>query len=147
MTSLPDIAFTKPSSPKRGTAVIFADETLATGATTAGFVGGDEFLKKAAAAGNFTGKANTVLDLIAPAGIGCDRLVVVGLGKAAQIGETDWLKLGGTVMGALQSARAETATVILEAAGAEISGTAAADFASGLKLRAYTFDKYKTKKE
>src|SRR5690606_11216395 len=60
---------------------------------------------------------------------------------------TDWLKLGGTVMGALQSAKAETATVILEAAGTEIPGSAAAEFASGLKLRAYTFDKYKTKKD
>jgi leucyl aminopeptidase len=75
-----------------------------------------------------------------------DRLIVVGAGKPAELGEHDWLRLGGAAMGAL--ARGSTATVVLERPdGADLDPAAAADFALGLALRSYSFNKYKPTKD
>ena len=99
---LPKISFSKLSAPSKGTLVVFADDALNVGPTASAVLSGaDGLLARAAATGGFTGKINTVLDLIAPAGLELDRLVVVGLGKAsavADLGETDWSVLGGVVM-------------------------------------------------
>ena len=148
MTKQTKISFIKLAAPKSGVAVIFATEGLGLGAKTAEFLndmtGG---LERAAGVAKFTGKKSSTLDLIAPAGLGVDRVIVVGLGKPEELGEQEWLKLGGTVMGALDSAKASDATVLAEIAGeGDLSADAAAAFAMGVKLRAYKFDTYKTKK-
>ena len=144
---LPKISFSKLSAPSKGTLVVFADDALNVGPTASAVLSGaDGLLARAAATGGFTGKINTVLDLIAPAGLELDRLVVVGLGKAsavADLGETDWSVLGGVVMGALGSA--EAAEVLFELPSGDVDADLAAAFAMGAKLRAYSFDRYKTK--
>ncbi|TJW39983.1 MAG: leucyl aminopeptidase, partial [Mesorhizobium sp.] len=55
------------------------------------------------------------------------------------------LKLGGTVAGSLR--KATEVAVVLDVPGASIGGRQAASFAAGILLRAYAFDKYKTKKD
>lgn len=100
---------------------------------------------KAAAAARFKGKAMAALDLLAPAGSPVDRLVVIGTGKAAELSAHDWLRLGGATAGNLKGA--ETATVFLDADGLDLTPRAACDFATGMMLRNYTFDDYKTKKK
>ena len=99
---LPKISFTKVSVPTKGVAVLFVDDTLALGAQAKAVLGaGEGVLARAAAAGNFTGKARGVLDILAPAGLEVERLIVIGLGKAediAGLGETDWSTLGGIGM-------------------------------------------------
>lgn len=146
---LPRISFTKVAVPTKGVAVLFVDDTLALGAQGKAALGAaDGVLARAAAAGNFTGKARSVLDILAPAGLDIERLVVVGLGaadKIAAMGETDWMTLGGTVLGAL--GRASAAHVCLETPAGEVAPAHAAAFAVGMKLRGYTFDRYKTKKD
>ncbi|MBN9023683.1 MAG: leucyl aminopeptidase [Rhizobiales bacterium] len=103
-------------------------------------------IERAAKTAGFTGKAMATLDLIAPAGTELDRLVVLGTGKASELKETDWSRLGGTAFAAL--GKAEAATVALDLAGGEAVGAdAAADFALGMRLRAYAFDKYKKSKD
>ena len=145
---LPEISFAKPAASKKGVAVVLADEKLNLGPAASEYLSTSHgLLDKAAKAASFKGKANAVLDLIAPAGLSCDRLIVIGIGKAEELGENDWMKLGGVAMGAIKTAKATAATVFLEVPGAGVSAEMAATFAAGAKLRAYSFDKYKSKKE
>ncbi len=55
-----------------------------------------------------------------------------------------WARLGGLVFA--QARKAKKLTVYLDAPGLEIGGREAAEVAFGMLLRAYRFDRYKTKK-
>ncbi|MCC2113405.1 MAG: leucyl aminopeptidase, partial [Hyphomicrobiales bacterium] len=146
---LPTITFTKPDLPKSGVAVLFAAEDLKLAPLAESLdaqSGG--LLRRAAAAADFKGKAGSALDLIAPAGLDLDRIVVFGTGKADDKEPADWLKRGGAVMAKLSALQLDAATILLEdPAGTELAAAAVADFAVGIKLRAYDFDRYKTKKD
>jgi leucyl aminopeptidase len=91
----------------------------------------------------FTGKANTALDLVAPAGLACERLLVVGVGQQKAVEKLDWVQTGGHAMGRLPSKRG--ATILAELHGAQLGADVAADLALGCGMRAYAFNKYKTK--
>lgn len=93
---------------------------------------------------DFTGKAMKALSLLKPQGTTFDRIVVVGIGKPADLREFDWLKLGGKIFGA--SSKFGSASVLLDVGESthSISAENAADFAMGAKLAAYRFDAYKT---
>src|SRR5438128_3367535 len=64
------------------TLVIFMGKDFAFGAATRRLIGarGEALIKKAAAAVKFKGKPLTALDLVAPAGLAAERLIVVGTG-------------------------------------------------------------------
>lgn len=149
MTSLKKLSFGKLSAPKDGVVVAFVDGDMAGGAMLNDLFGGDtKALAKAAGIAGFSGKKSSTLDLIAPAGVSADRLLVVGLGKVAELKENDWWNLGGAVLGALEKAKVSAVYVALEGVdAAAVSPTDAAAFAAGMKLRAYKFDAYKTRKE
>ena len=83
---------------------------------------------------------------MAPAGLKATRLIVIGTGKAADRKPQDLVKLGGTAMGRIPAAASE-ATVLLELADGALKADAAADVALGATLRAYAFDRYKTKRK
>lgn len=102
-------------------------------------------LEKAARVAGFNAKSMSVLDVLAPQGSPADRIVIIGLGKAAKLTAHDWLRAGGTA--AAHFKKAEKVVIYLDALGVEVDGKAAADFALGLLLRAYSFDDYKTKKK
>jgi leucyl aminopeptidase len=129
-----------------GDVVVFVNEALETGARTTELLGGGaiETIKRAGGAEHFKGKAKTVMTIPAPQGIAADRLIVVGTGSAEGVGALDWLSLGGVVQGTLKG---ERATVVLDIPGHELSPAAVGDVALGLELRAYRFDRYKTKKD
>ncbi|MGY2051939.1 leucyl aminopeptidase [Methylobacterium sp. JK268] len=125
-----------------GDLVVFVGEDLVLSGRAADLAGeaAGPLVARAAAAERFKGKANAVLTVTAPAGVTAERLVVVGLGPEAERGKLDWAALGGAVAGKVGGRRA---LVVLDAApGAE----AAAEFSLGLRLRAYKFDRYKSKK-
>ncbi|MGC2392435.1 MAG: M17 family peptidase N-terminal domain-containing protein, partial [Methylovirgula sp.] len=93
------------------TLVVFAGPDLALSAATREAVGaeGEALLKRAAGAGKFKGKGSTALDIIAPAGVSADRLLVIGTG-AEETGKSkakeepkpdDYLARGGFGMGKL----------------------------------------------
>ena len=141
MTDLSRISFVKAGGKNAGTVAVLADADLAVGKTAAA-LGIEKLLKRAAATADFKGKAKAHLDLFAPAGVDLDRLVFIGVGKSAEIAAGDWINLGGATSAALTGAK--KATVILELPGKNaVSADAAADFALGIKLRAYTFDNYR----
>ena len=144
MTESPAISFHKSVSAETGTLVILTDATLTFGPETTA-LGIGELVLKAAGIADYKGKALATLDLLAPAGLSFDRLVVVGLGKAEELVEGDWSRLGGTVLGALR--KGEEATLLAERPdGTVISGDQLAEIGLGATLRGYSFDRYKSSK-
>src|SRR5204862_3245687 len=105
-----------------------------------------DLVARAAKAERFTGKSGNALDIIAPAALKASRLVVIGTGKAADRRPQDLVKLGGIAMGRVPSAATEAA-VLLELADGPLKPDAAADVALGATLRAYSFDRYKTRRK
>jgi len=141
MTDLARISFVKAGAKTAGTVAILADADLAVGKSAAA-LGIEKLVKRAAVTADFKGKAKAHLDLIAPADTDLDRLIVIGVGKAAEIAAGDWINLGGATYAAL--AHTKKATVLLELPGkGAVSAEAAADFALGIRLRAYAFDNYR----
>ena len=141
VTDLANVAFAKPGHALAGTVIVLVGQDLVLG-PQARALGVDDLIGRAAGPAEFTGKGRRALNLLAPAGIDLDRLILIGVGDPAEIKQTDWLHLGGAAMGALGKAAA--ATVVFERPdGRRVARAAAADFALGMKLRAYAFDKYK----
>ena len=77
-------------------------------------------------------------------GAKADAMLLLGLGAIDDMGEHDWIKLGGAIAGKLSGA-GEAATIVLDPDGA--GAGAAAALALGLALRSYRFDAYKTPKD
>jgi leucyl aminopeptidase len=144
------IAFAEPGRPKTGTIVVGVteDRTLTpTGAALDKESGGA--LKRAMESSRFTGRKDEVLGVLAPAKLDVGRVLLIGIGKAAAVDAAAMQSLGGQVLAQLNSAGEKVAAVALDdLAGAKIAGgAAAANFAFGARLRAYRFDKYRTKEK
>src|SRR5215207_279220 len=147
MSDAVKVGFVAFSAASRGVLVVFCDDALKFGEATRKALGtAANTVKRAAAANQFKGKSGSTLDIPAPDGIKAERLIVVGVGKVADIKEKDFLKFGGVTAGKLNAA-SESVTVIAELPEAAMQADAAAAIASGMRLRAYKFDRYKTKKK
>jgi leucyl aminopeptidase len=96
----------------------------------------------------YKGAKRATIEVLAPAGLDAKRLVIVGTGDAAALEENDWVNLGGVIHAQAAARAAEQASVIADWAGkiGRPAEDAVADIALGILLRAYNFDKYKTKK-
>jgi leucyl aminopeptidase len=141
------VGFVAFSTAPRGTLVVFCDETLKFGPETRKALGAAAgTVKRAAATNQFKGKSGSTLDILAPEGLKVARLIVVGAGKLSGLKDIDFLKLGGTAAGKL-SAGNDAVTIIAELPDGAMKPDQAAAVASGLRLRAYKFDRYKTKKK
>lgn len=144
MSVRPSISFAKTAAPKKGTVVLLAGEggTLSPQALACDPSG---VLKKAFAVADYKGKLAATLDVIAPAGTDYDRIIVVGTGKADELDERAWQRIGGAAMSAAR--KAEDVSIVADLDDVEISAEAIADIGFGVALSAYAFDKYKTKKD
>jgi leucyl aminopeptidase len=141
------VGFVPFSGTVRGALVVFCDDTLKFGPATTKLLGdAAATVKRAAATSKFTGKSAATLDLLAPDGIKASRLIVIGTGKSADLKETDLLKFGGVLAGKIASS-GDAVSVMAEFAAGAIQPDQAASIASGVLLRAYKFDRYKTKKK
>jgi leucyl aminopeptidase len=148
MASNLSIGFSKAIENDAPAMVVFLATENAAGETGAALITeADHSVKRAVGATGFSGKAGSSLDLLAPSGLKTDRLLLVGVGEPAEIDLKAALKLGGQVLGKLREAKVRAASVVLDIAGVETTPEFVAEFALGLKLRAYEFDKYKTKKK
>ncbi|HHG89083.1 MAG TPA: leucyl aminopeptidase [Devosia sp.] len=103
--------------------------------------------KKITASAGFEGKQKQMFSLVAPPNLPCDRLLVLGIeapaddhAKPASL--VGWAARGGALLSALESLRCEKAAIILD--DQETGPEKIAEFAAGLRLRRYSFDKYKT---
>ncbi len=107
-------------------------------------------LKKAMAAGRFTGAKDQFLDVVAPVGVKARRVVIAGLGKQAGLDALAIQKIGGTLVAHLNRVGAKRAAVMVEkwANNRKLPVAAeAANLAYGARLRSYRFDKYRTKEK
>src|SRR5258706_4961917 len=141
------VGFVPFSTAPRDTLGVFCDDSLKLGTATRETLGAAANLAKAAADTNqFKGKSGSILDILAPQGLKVSRLIVVGAGKLSAIKENDFLKLGGAAAGKLRAGNGAV-TVIAELPDGAMKPDQAAAVAAGLQLRAYRFDRYKTKKK
>jgi len=101
-------------------------------------------LARAVGIAAFKGKSSTDLDVLAPAGAVADRLLLVGTGDASARGPDFWIRLGGSIRSAVR--RAAKVVVYLDGLEPAATGADAADLALGMQLKAYRFDRYKTRK-
>src|SRR5262245_43695039 len=141
------LVFAPFATPSKGVLILFCEEGLKFGpASRKALNRTGDLVERAAAADRFTGKSGSSLDIVAPAGLPVARLVILGAGKARRLEAQDFVKLGGTAMGKVPSLAAEV-TIFAELAGGALKPDQAADVALGTQLRAYVFDRYKTKRK
>jgi leucyl aminopeptidase len=141
------VGFVPLSAAPRGSLVVFTDETLKFGTATRKALGAAaNSVRRVAEANRFKGKSGSTLDMLAPQGLKVSRLIVVGAGKLSGLKDYDFFKLGGAVAGKLRAGD-DAVTVIAELSTGAMTSEQAAAIASGIRLRAYKFDRYKTKKK
>ncbi len=136
-----DIVFAKPSLPKSGALVLLIHE----GEKPSGLwqhadeaTGGA--IERAFSVAEFKGGKGKSVSILAP-GAGLTRVIAIGLGKPADITSRGLNEAGGAAAGALSR----------DAAGVLAAGTLspeqAAGVALGCALKAYRFDRYRTKEK
>ncbi|MCB1444651.1 MAG: leucyl aminopeptidase [Rhizobiaceae bacterium] len=143
MTSKFDFTFARSAKAASGTAIVLR---LLDGEDYSGsaIVDPAGILPRAARKARFKGKLAARMDILAPRDSAVDRLVAIGLGKAGDLTRHDWLRAGGAAAAVLDGD--DMATVYLDVPGLIVTGEQAADFALGMMLRAYRFDRYKSRK-
>ena len=145
MSGSVSLGFARFAPPARGVLIVFTDDSLRLGEATRSVLGpAQELLARVAPGERFTGKSGSVLDLIAPAGLKASRLVFIGTGNK-ELKSLDFAKLGGIAMGKIGGAR--EATVLADLPAGAMKPENAAEVAMGVRLRAYTFDRYKTRRK
>src|SRR5262245_45561851 len=141
----PEIQFAPLTAAPTGPLALLAGPDFALAPTARGL---DErtkgALSKAARAADFTGKAKTSIEILAPAGIDTPRLLLIGAGRPSK--ELDRLLLGGYALAQISARKGEAASLVAEVpeAGEASVEVLAADLAFGALLRSYAFKKYRT---
>jgi len=110
---------------------------------------GGAIARAVAATARFHGNRNELLPLIGPPGLPLSRIVVAGLGKPEAVDARLLQDLGGALVAHLNGAGESQATLAIDLAdGTSLRpAEAAANLALGAELRAYRFDKYRTKEK
>ncbi|WP_019027861.1 leucyl aminopeptidase family protein [Colwellia piezophila] len=100
-------------------------------------------VSRALAIAKFSGKAQQVVEVIAPWGIKAQRLVVMGLGDITTLTEGEINKLGAELSARMQKLNVKQVKIftrgIVDSKG---NASFAAQFSHGINLRDYKFDKY-----
>ncbi|MFM8679888.1 MAG: leucyl aminopeptidase [Alphaproteobacteria bacterium] len=141
------ISFAKPALPNTGSYVVGVHEDRKlTGAAAALDKRTRGMVAAALAASRFRGRKGETLDILSPRGVSMRRIVLLGLGKPADLGSLRLQRIGGALLAHLNRVGESTATV---AVGVLSDGTpalpvVAAHLAYGARLRAYRFDRYRT---
>ena len=147
MTDAVKVGFVPFSAAPRGVLVVFCDDTLKFGSATTKALGtATNAVKRAATMNQFKAKSGATLDILAPEGLKAGRLIIVGVGKLASLKDGDFIKFGGKIAAKI-SAGTEAVTILAELPSGAMNGSQAASIASGVRLRAYRFNRYKTTKK
>ena len=95
----------------------------------------------------FTGKSGEFVEVAAPEGLGISRLLLVGLGKPSALDAKGLEVIGAQIAARLETAGESKASFEIEVpkAAKVKAGEAAAHLAFGARLRAYKFEKYRTR--
>jgi leucyl aminopeptidase len=144
-----EVTFAPLTADPESVSVVLAGEALSLGAKAGEFESKSAAaISKAAAAADFKGKYKTTIEVLAPAKLGIDRLIVAGVGKESNLTAQQWVELGGALLAAIQGRKTSLASIIVdvEGAGDLNAEQIAAHIAQGAVLRHYNFKKYFTKK-
>jgi leucyl aminopeptidase len=106
-------------------------------------------LARAIDASKFKAKSGDLLDIVAPHGIAATRIVLLGLGKTKEYGPGKAADLGGGLAAFLLKLPEAQTQLVLDPIESKGFSTAdlAAHIAYGATLRAYRFDRYRTKEK
>jgi len=147
MSDAVKVGFVPFSTAPRGILVVFCDDSLKFGAATRKALGAAaNLVKRAAETNGFKGKSGSMLDILEPQRLKSSRLIVVGAGKLSGLKDNDFHKLGGAAAGKLRAGK-DAVTIIAELPDGAMKPDQAAAVAAGVRLRAYKFDRYKTRKK
>jgi leucyl aminopeptidase len=136
-----EIDFAKATLPKSGAlALLVAEEATPAGLWAAAEEATGGAIGRALAAAEFTGKKAQSATILAPGG-GLSRVVVVGLGRKTELTARGIEEAAGTAAAALL--RDETAALACD----ELAAGQALDAALGAVLRAWRFDRYRTREK
>ena len=104
-------------------------------------------LRRAMKSGRFKGAEGQAFELIAPGGTRLDRVIVYGLGKAAQLKDLKFEALGGRMVKRFNGAGVANAAIAVDPIrGSKLkTSEMAARVAMGARLASYRFDRYRTK--
>ncbi|MDP6342753.1 MAG: leucyl aminopeptidase [Alphaproteobacteria bacterium] len=104
-------------------------------------------IRRATKGSRFEGGKGQWLEILAPAGIKADRVVLGGLGEAKEIDPTSLENFGGSVVQRLAGSGLKTIAIAYDdVRGAKVEAAeGAARLAFGARLGSYRFDKYRTK--
>ena len=104
-------------------------------------------LSRALKFARFKGQPGQMVEVLAPAGLGVSRLLLVGLGKPEALDEKALEVIGAQVTARLLSGGESKASFQIEAPkGCKVKkGEIAAHLAFGARLRSYAFNQYRTK--
>ena len=144
------ITFSNPAFPETGVVVVAALEgrklTDSAKALDKKMKGG---LVRAIKASRFKGAKGHSLPILAPGGAKLDRVLLVGLGKAADISAMGMQNLGGQIYAALATKGPKAVQILVDAVDKSPmrADQMAAEMAFGARLRSYRFDKYRTKEK
>jgi leucyl aminopeptidase len=147
MSEASKLGFSGFTAPAKGVLVVFCDDKPAFGGASRRVLGpAADLVKRAAAADQFTGKAGGALEIVAPSGLEVSRLVVMGIGQPKNLKPLDIVKLGGKAVGRVPQASSEV-TILADLPAGAMKAEQATDLALGAQLRAYAFERYKTKRK
>ncbi len=106
---------------------------------------GLDFARIAKATG-FAGRPGHMIDIPAPSGMSCDRLLLLGRGADGE-GENDaaWADRGGSLFAKLDAAAVSSAAIVLDEPG--LTPALVGALGAGAQLRAYRFEKYNTRRK
>jgi leucyl aminopeptidase len=140
------LGFARFAQPSQGVLFVFTDPGLALGKASRAVLGeAGGLLERIGRAERFSGKSGAALEILAPAGLKVARVIFIGIGKD-ELRSLDFLKLGGTIMGRIPSA-ARAVTVVADLPSGPMTAEQTGDLALGVSLRAYVFERYKTKRK
>ena len=146
MSEFVKIAFGPISMPKDSTLVVFVGADLKAPPGIGARLGeAAARIEAAAKTARFRGKSLTALDILQPSGVEAARLLVIGVAPGKEENRSISSRLAALC--SASSARPRRSRSPSRRRRGEWDGGAAADFALGLRLRAYRFDKYKTQEE
>ncbi len=142
-----NVTFSKAAAPKTGALAIPVFER---GMKSKGFAALDKasggHLTRAAKAGDFTGKQGQKLVITSPGKLPNSHVILLGAGKAGNLSLLKAEDIGGRTIATVYRGPVKAVTFMLE--GFEQDGMETAELhahiAYGARLRAYSFDKYRT---
>jgi len=139
------ITFSALSIPKKSSAVVLAGKDNKLGIIAQGLDdSSDGALTRAMKAAKFRAEQGKFLEILAPAHLKLDRIIIAGISSEDELSLHDWERFGGGLYGKLAASRSEAVTLVLESAGDDdISSQAVARAIHGAVLRSYRFDHHK----